>query len=149
MGFILIGVGLAFKIRNSLENLSEELRTLICTLIIALGIIFGCFFPVTYGNNLILKSFKLAPVSEDCIYLIIDSDTYTFNCKDEKENFIGSNNITDNRYSNKDIRIISSLSCQFNYCVEYPTPNLLSFALLKFPHYYYEFAVPDDGILAK
>ena len=147
MIFIVGGTICAIALRKKCGNFSNFMAILI----FSLGIILGCFLPTFWGNQDLLDSAELSPVSGNDVYLIIQDGNYYFNC-DSKEN-IWHNGTINTRFSNTDIKVINSDWCQIRYCVESPRHELwvylFSFGLLPVSHNYYEIYVPDSAILRK
>ena len=143
MGTMIIGLFLAIVIGKIVGKKFPGFATTLVTLVLVLALIFGLLYPFSYESPKVLESKTLIPIEGDDVYLQIIDDTY-FYFKTTSEKGVTIEKPLNSNY--QDVKIQNSYSYRINYCVEYPKSSFMSYALIKFPHNYVEFLVPEDGV---
>jgi len=148
MLFIVLGVICSVYVRRKLEDDYFAFATFASMLLLVLGIVLGLFAPIFYGNQDIVYSANLLPISYKDNYLTVQNKTYYF--KPDNDDIIWENGALSTNLSDTEIRIANSYLNQIHYCVEYPRHDIwiISFELLPVPRHYYEFCISRDAYVS-
>ena len=148
MLFIVLGVIGSVYVRRKLEDDYFAFATFASMLLLVLGIVLGLFVPIFYGNQDIVYSANLLPISYKDNYLTVQNKTYYF--KPDNDDIIWKNGALSTNLSDTEIRIANSYLNQIHYCVEYPRHDIwiISFELLPVPRHYYEFCISRDAYVS-
>lgn len=148
MLFIVLGVIGSVYVRRKLGDDYFAFATFASMLLLVLGIVLGLFTPIFYGNQDIVYSANLLPISYKDNYLTVQNKTYYF--KPDNDDIIWKNGALSTNLSDTEIRIANSYLNQIHYCVEYPRHDIwiISFELLPVPRHYYEFCISRDAYVS-
>lgn len=133
---IILGIFFGILSFNYLKRNYPNISIVVCTCLIFLGTVLGLFMPTNYQNAELISAQKLYPISvpNNEIFMIENNKVYSVKVH-------GDDNLPNTiRLSKKNTKVyfVDDVEPTYYMYLQYSTPSVWSFSLIKVPRYRYE-----------